>query len=323
MSKELLLCLAFVLSFALMCFIMPHYISLLKRAGANQNVSEYALKDFKEKGKTPIMGGLLFVLIPSFIVLIINPSIIKDHKALVIILSYISFCLIGFADDILILLRHNNDGLAPKLKLILQFVFAAIIYFIFKDVFDSNIRLPFTSITLNFGIIYPFFLVLLYAAEANAVNFTDGMDGLCAGVSAIALIAFFIIALTYGEDNIAIIIIAIIASLLGYLVFNHYPAKIFMGDSGSLALGALFASLGLILKQEVALFFIGGVFVYEMFCVCLQLTSVILFHKRIFSYTPIHYAFRLKGIPEKRIVNYFYLLSAICATVGLFIALIG
>ena len=323
MSKELLLCLAFVLSFALMCFIMPHYISLLKRAGANQNVSEYALKDFKEKGKTPIMGGLLFDLIPSFIVLIINPSIIKDHKALVIILSYISFCLIGFADDILILLRHNNDGLAPKLKLILQFVFAAIIYFIFKDVFDSNIRLPFTSITLNFGIIYPFFLVLLYAAEANAVNFTDGMDGLCAGVSAIALIAFFIIALTYGEDNIAIIIIAIIASLLGYLVFNHYPAKIFMGDSGSLALGALFASLGLILKQEVALFFIGGVFVYEMFCVCLQLTSVILFHKRIFSYTPIHYAFRLKGIPEKRIVNYFYLLSAICATVGLFIALIG
>ena len=323
MSKELLLCLAFVLSFALMCFIMPHYISLLKRAGANQNVSEYALKDFKEKGKTPIMGGLLFVLIPSFIVLIINPSIIKDHKALVIILSYISFCLIGFADDILILLRHNNDGLAPKLKLILQFVFAAIIYFIFKDVFDSNIRLPFTSITLNFGIIYPFFLVLLYAAEANAVNFTDGMDGLCAGVSAIALIAFFIIALTYGEDNIAIIIIAIIASLLGYLVFNHYPAKIFMGDSGSLALGALFASLGLILKQEVALFFIGGVFVYEMFCVCLQLTSVILFHKRIFSYTPIHYAFRLKGIPEKRIVNYFYLLSAIRATVGLFIALIG
>ena len=323
MSKELLLCLAFVLSFALMCFIMPHYISLLKRAGANQNVSEYALKDFKEKGKTPIMGGLLFVLIPSFIVLIINPSIIKDHKALVIILSYISFCLIGFADDILILLRHNNDGLAPKLKLILQFVFAAIIYFIFKDVFDSNIRLPFTSITLNFGIIYPFFLVLLYAAEANAVNFTDGMDGLCAGVSAIALIAFFIIALTYGEDNIAIIIIAIIASLLGYLVFNHYPAKIFMGDSGSLALGALFASLGLILKQEVALFFIGGVFVYEMFCVCLQLTSVILFHKRIFSYTPIHYAFRLKGIPEKRIINYFYLLSAICATVGLFIALIG
>ncbi len=322
MSKELL-CLAFVLSFALMCFIMPHYISLLKRAGANQNVSEYALKDFKEKGKTPIMGGLLFVLIPSFIVLIINPSMIKDHKALVIILSYISFCLIGFADDILILLRHNNDGLAPKLKLILQFVFAAIIYFIFKDVFDSNIRLPFTSITLNFGIIYPFFLILLYAAEANAVNFTDGMDGLCAGVSAIALIAFFIIALTYGEDNIAIIIIAIIASLLGYLVFNHYPAKIFMGDSGSLALGALFASLGLILKQEVALFFISGVFVYEMFCVCLQLTSVILFHKRIFSYTPIHYAFRLKGIPEKRIVNYFYLLSAICATVGLFIALIG
>ena len=322
MSKELL-CLAFVLSFALMCFIMPHYISLLKRAGANQNVSEYALKDFKEKGKTPIMGGLLFVLIPSFIVLIINPSMIKDHKALVIILSYISFCLIGFADDILILLRHNNDGLAPKLKLILQFVFAAIIYFIFKDVFDSNIRLPFTSITLNFGIIYPFFLILLYAAEANAVNFTDGMDGLCAGVSAIALIAFFIIALTYGEDNIAIIIIAIIASLLGYLVVNHSPAKIFMGDSGSLALGALFASLGLILKQEVALFFISGVFVYEMFCVCLQLTSVILFHKRIFSYTPIHYAFRLKGIPEKRIVNYFYLLSAICATVGLFIALIG
>ena len=145
------------------------------------------------------------------------------------------------------------------------------------------------------------------------------MDGLCAGVSFIALIAFVIISYKNDELNIALLILSIMGGLIGYLKYNHFPAKIFMGDSGSLALGALFASVAIVLHKEIALFFIGGVFVFEMFCVCLQLSSVKLFHKRVFRYTPIHYAFVLKGHKETRVVLMFNLLAFIVMLVGLFI----
>ena len=164
-------------------------------------------------------------------------------------------------------------------------------------------------------------MILLYTAEANAVNFTDGMDGLCAGVSFIALIPFTIIALSKGINGIAIVIMPILGGLLGYLFFNFHPAKIFMGDSGSLALGALFASLAIVLNKEIALFVIGGVFVWEMFCVCLQLTSVKLFHKKVFKYTPIHYSFVLKGMKEVDVVKMFYLIGIVLAIIGLYIGL--
>jgi len=119
------------------------------------------------------------------------------------------------------------------------------------------------------------------------------------------------------EYNICILICAVLGALIGYLIFNWHPAKIFMGDSGSLALGALFAALAVILKQEIILFIIGGVFVWEMFCVCLQLTSVKLFHKRVFSYTPIHYAFTLKGYKETTVVALFCFIGLLLAAGGL------
>jgi len=195
--------------------------------------------------------------------------------------------------------------------------------FLFRKEIVTSVSIPFLKIDIPFGYVYYPFMILVYLAEANAVNFTDGMDGLCAGVSFFSLVPFVLFALKDGESNLVLLILGVLGALLGYLYYNRFPAKIFMGDSGSLALGALFASLGFILHKEVALFFAGLVFVWEMFCVSLQLFSVIVFHRRIFSYTPIHYAFRLKGIAETRIVGSFYLLAIVSAVIGLLVGFYG
>lgn len=312
----------FVLSLVLILVIMPFYINFLKKLGYNQSVSEYALDEYKEKAKTPIMGGLLFVLIPLIVILVTNFSITKDPKAMMIIWSYISFCFVGFLDDFLIIIMKDNKGLSPKLKMLMQLIFATIIFFVFRDAISDTIIIPIINIELPLGIFYGLFMVFMYAAESNAVNFTDGMDGLCAGVSSIALIPFIIFALLHQQYDIAFIIIVIIGGLLGYLKYNFFPAKIFMGDSGSLALGALFASLAVALDVEVLLLIVGGVFLWEMLCVCIQQIAVRIFHRRVFKYTPIHYAFVLRGLKEKKVVVLFYMIQVICSIIGLVIGVI-
>ena len=312
----------FVLSLVVTVILMPLFINVLKKHHVNQSVSEYALESYKKKDKTPIMGGLVFVVVPLLVYLILNSESLNDPSMLMVIISYVGFCLVGFADDIMIILRGNNDGLSPKLKLFLEFIIVVVIYIIFKDNLSFSIDVPFINGGLSINpIIFLIFIILLYLAEANAVNFTDGMDGLCAGVSAIGLLAFLIISYKLNNQNMFIFILTIIGGLIGYLFFNFHPAKIFMGDSGSLALGALFTSIAIVLDKEIALFFIGGVFVIEMFCVCLQLLSVKLFHKRVFSYTPIHYAFVLKGNKETKVVIGFYLVALILSLIGLFVGL--
>ena len=322
MNYSILYVVGFILSCALVMIIMPFFIKMLKKRNVNQVSSEYALDEFKNKEKTPIMGGLLFVVLPVIAFVIINTSGLLDRKALFVILSFVLFCLVGFSDDMLIIVRNNNDGLSPITRLLMELVITVGLYFGFRDIIPTQITIPFTTIGVQLPVfIFVPFMSLLYMAEANAVNFTDGMDGLCAGVSFIGLIPLVIISIVHKEFNIAVLVFCILGGLLGYLYFNHHPAKIFMGDSGSLALGALFASIAIIEDLTIALFVIGGVFVCEMFCVCLQQISVRLFHKRVFSYTPIHYAFVIKGYKENRIVLGFYLLALVLAIIGLFIGL--
>ncbi len=322
MDFNLVCCIAVVLTFVLMLIVMPVFIRYLKNRNIEQIASEYALEEFKNKEKTPIMGGLLFVVIPVIVFLVVDFQGITDTRFLFVLLSYILYCSVGFIDDSLIIASHKNDGLSPKTRLIMELVYSIGLFFIFRDILPMQVIIPFTSfvIPLKWYIYLPF-MVLLYMAEANAVNFTDGMDGLCAGVSFIALIPFVILLFLQNNNHLALFLICILTGLLGYLRFNFHPAKIFMGDSGSLALGALFASLGLLMDQSIALFVIGGVFVIEMFCVCLQQFMVRVFHKRVFSYTPIHYAFVIKGYKETKIVLMFYLVQLVLSIIGLFIGI--
>lgn len=322
MSFNVICIVGFLLSCTLLMIIMPFFISALKKKNINQVTSEYALNEFKNKEKTPIMGGLLFVVIPVIVYAIINFKSIANQKVLFVVLSYVLYCLVGFADDMLVIVRGKNDGLSPISRLLMEFGICIVLYFVFRDIIPNQITIPFTTIGIQVNpILFASFMSLLYMAEANAVNFTDGMDGLCAGVSLIGLIPFVILLIASKENDIAVLLFCILGGLVGYLYYNHHPAKIFMGDSGSLALGALFASIAIIEDLTIALFVVGGVFVLEMFCVCLQQVSVRLFHKRVFLYTPIHYAFIIKGYKESRIVLGFYIVELLLAIVGLLIGL--
>lgn len=323
MDFYLIALLGLVLSYGIVFIIMPKYIRMLKLHNINQEVSEYALDEYKTKAKTPIMGGLLFVIVPIIVYLIINFKGIKDQNALMVLLSFFLFCLVGFLDDLLIILRKNNEGLSPKVKLIMEFVFAIIIFVIFRKNLSFDIYLPFIKNNIHLAwFIYLPLIILMYLGEANAVNFTDGMDGLCAGVSTISLLGFLVILFYRQQYNTFILISCIIGGLLAYLHYNKYPAKIFMGDSGSLALGGLFSAIALTSNSEIILLLIGGTFLIEMFCVCLQLTSVKLFHKRVFAYTPIHYAFVLKGHKETKVVTNFYFLTLILTIIGVVIGIL-
>ena len=323
MDFYLIALIGFALSFGLVFIVMPKYIRMLKLHNINQEVSEYALDEYKTKAKTPIMGGLLFVIIPIVVYLIINFKSIKDANSSMVLLSFFLFCLIGFMDDLLIILRKDNEGLSPKVKLILEFLFAIIIFIIFRKSLSFDIYVPFIKNNIHvIWYIYLPLIILMYLGEANAVNFTDGMDGLCAGVSTISLLGFLVILFLKQQYNTFILVSCIIGGLLAYLHYNKFPAKIFMGDSGSLALGGLFSAIALTSNSEIVLLLIGGVFLIEMFCVCLQLTSVKLFHKRVFAYTPIHYAFVLKGHKETKVVSRFYLLTLVLTIIGVIVGIL-
>ena len=322
MKSVLIYAAGLFLSIFAMFVVMPHFIAYLKKKNINQVTSEYALEEFKQKEKTPIMGGLLFVVLPIIVFAVLDFTGLADKRTQFVLLSYILYCSVGFIDDSLVIRSHSNEGLSPKTRLIMEFAYTAFLFFVYRDIIPCQVTLPFVHQTINLPwLVFLPFMILLYMAEANAVNFTDGMDGLCAGVSFIALLPFVVLCARLGFDHIVLLLVCILGGLIGYLRFNFHPAKIFMGDSGSLALGALFASLGILSDCTIALFFIGGVFVIEMFCVVVQQVSVRLFHKRVFSYTPIHYAFVIKGYKEKAIVLGFYLLQAVFSILGLLIGL--
>jgi len=322
MDFYLVAALGFLISLLSVFVVMKPFIEILKNHNITQAVSEFSLEEYKAKAKTPIMGGLLFVILPVACFLIIDYKATIEKEVLLVLFSFLLFCLVGFIDDILIIIRKDNEGISASVKLVMEFFFTIILFIIFRDVLTFSLDIPILDIQIDLR--WYFYLpvvIIMYLGEANAVNFTDGMDGLCAGVSFISLIAYLVFTYQQSYYNLFILIICVMGGLLAYLYYNHFPAKVFMGDSGSLALGALFSSLALITNTEIVLLVVGGVFLIEMLCVCLQQVSVRLFKKRIFSYTPIHYAFSLKGYKETKIVKCFYLVAVVFTVIGILLVL--
>ena len=311
------LILAFIISLILVLIGMPKLIDYLKKISFNQTVSEYSLKEYKEKAKTPTMGGILFIVVPIIVTLFLAKGVLADLKMIVILLSFAGYGLIGFIDDYIIVIKRDNEGLRPKQKFIMQLLLAIIFFIIYRNNVSLDITIPIIKVVLPLSWLYSILVFFMFTGASNAVNLTDGMDGLAAGCSFISYIAFLIIALCMKEYQVAIFISSLLGALLGYLHYNVSPAKIFMGDTGSLAQGAGFAAIAMVLKQELLLIIIGGVFVWETLCVIIQISSVKIRKKRVFKYTPIHYSFVLDGISEKRVVRSFWLLSLICAVIGL------
>lgn len=301
---------------------MPILIPFLHKIKFGQVEREEGLASHKAKGGTPTMGGMIFVLVPVVLTLILRPQSIMNAEMMIVILAYLGYSLIGFVDDFIIVVRKNNEGLKPKYKFALQSILAVIFYFIYQSIAATTLYIPVLNITWEMGFLYFILIFIMFTAESNAVNFTDGLDGLCAGTSMIAFFPYIIFALLQEKQDLALFLLAVCGSLLGYLKYNLHPAKIFMGDTGSLALGGLLAASAMILKQELLLVLIGGVFLAEMLSVVIQVAYYKRTKKRIFKMAPLHHHFELSGFKETQVVIMFWSAGLVCAMIGLALAFI-
>ena len=283
-------------------------IPLLRKLKFKQSISSFTAFRHASKNGTPTIGGLIFIIptLLTMLLLYLRGSLQITHSLLIIIFVFVSYALLGFVDDYLKIREKNNDGLSIPQKLLIQVLIALVFFYIYMQG-GGNAYLTITSlgINLDLGWIYGIFILFLLVGTSNAVNLTDGLDGLAGGLSLIAFLSFGIITwgTTWVEGNqeMAIFCFILVGSLLGFLVYNTHPAKVFMGDTGSLSLGATLAAIAILTKHELSLAVIGGVFVIETLSSIIQLTAIKKFGKKVFLMTPIHHHFEKCGFSEKLI----------------------
>ncbi len=299
-------------------------IPLLKKIKAGQRINIY-VENHQRKSGTPTMGGLIFIIptIITTIILIATNKIEFSVNLLIVMFVFISYSLIGFLDDYLSIKQNQNKGLTQTQKLILQFIVALIFYILYRKYTNNSSILEITLLNIkwNLGWFYGIFILLLLVGSSNAVNLTDGLDGLAGGLSAIAFLAFGLISWgSYwieGYQDMGIFCFILVGSVMGFLVYNTNPAKVFMGDTGSLTLGATLATIAILTNHELSLAVIGGVFVIETLTVIIQITSVILFKKKVFLMTPIHHHFERLGWKESDIVKLFWIIGFLLCLLAL------
>jgi len=304
-------------SFLLAVILGPLTIPLLRRLKFGQQVRDDGPKAHLKKAGTPTMGGAIILL--AFALSFLKFSVM-DTDFYVLLIATLGFGLIGFLDDYIKIIFKRSLGLTAKQKLIGQLICAGLICFLlWQSGHSTVISIPGTSLGLDFGWFYYPFIVLMMLAVSNAVNFTDGLDGLLAGTSAIAFSAFAIIAMQASEISAAVSAAAMVGAVLGFLVFNAHPAKVFMGDTGSLGIGGAIAAVAILTKTELLIIIIGGIFVIEMLSVIIQVVSFKTRGKRVFKMSPIHHHFELCGWSEWRVVITFWLAGIVLAGLGLWI----
>ena len=299
-------------------------IPLLKKLHASQSLSIYLQRAHKNKEGTPTMGGLIFIL-PTIIITLIFIYLKKievTYTLIIIMFTFISYAIIGFIDDYLIIKRHNNKGLTKSQKFTLQ-VFVAIIFFYLFMRSGSEPLLWVHSLNFkqNIGWLYGVFILFVLVASSNAVNLTDGLDGLAGGLAVISFLTFGIISWNTGwlegYEDIAIFAFTLIGALLGFLLFNTNKAKVFMGDTGSLCLGATLGAYAITTRHELLLVIIGIVFVLETLSCVIQIIVYKFTKKRVFPMTPIHHTFEKMGMKETDIVKMFWTIGLIASMFAL------
>lgn len=311
--------LSFIVAFALMMIAMPKFIPFLHKIKFGQVEREEGLESHKKKGGTPTMGGLAFIICTVLTVYVLNVSLIQDPTINLITFAFVGYGLIGFIDDYLIVVKHSNIGLKPLYKYALQSVLAIAFYFLaahFVPDFNTTITIPILHYEVNLGYLYPVLVYFMFAAESNAVNLTDGLDGLATGLMIVAVAPFIIFAIMLKEYTVAAYAMALIGALAGFMYFNFHPARIFMGDCGSLSLGGILAAFAIFTKQELLLILIGGVFLMETLSVIIQVVSFKTRGKRVFKMAPIHHHFEMLGWNEQQVVISFWFLGFVCGIIG-------
>lgn len=308
-----------IATFALTIVIGYAIIPILHKMKFGQTIREEGPKAHQQKAGTPTMGGLIFFASITISTLVF--SLLYDvwsTEVWIMLIVFIGYGLIGFLDDFIIVVMKRNLGLTSLQKLVAQIVVGIVAYFLLRqsEYFDTAIAIPFTSWTIDLGIFYVVFLVFWLVGFSNAINLTDGLDGLVGGTTFFTFVAFAWIA--YAADVVSVTLVSVITAtaMLGFLYFNRKPAKVFMGDTGSLALGGLIATISILLKIELLLLLIGLVYVIETLSVIIQVISFKTTGKRVFKMSPIHHHFELSGWSEWRVVLTFWFVSFISALIA-------
>lgn len=311
-----------VVSFLVTVLMLPKLIKYLHYLKFGQAIREEGPQSHMHKKGTPTMGGISFIVatvLALIIAMFIDSSNIKYY--FLFIYTTISFSIIGYIDDMLIVVKKKNDGLAPRKKLMLQILFSIIFYVLVKFIYEdiNYIYIPGLEYQLNISYLYMVFVVFWQTGFSNAVNLTDGLDGLATSVTIITTSTFALLA--YKENNFPVFVfcLVLVGALIGFLLFNKNPAKIFMGDTGSLALGGILAAISIILHKEIAFIFIGLVYILETLSVIIQVAYFKKTGKRIFKMSPLHHHFELSGYGEVKTVYLFVIIALISSGIGYFI----
>ncbi|GIM47450.1 phospho-N-acetylmuramoyl-pentapeptide-transferase [Collibacillus ludicampi] len=290
----------------------PLFIPILRKLKFGQAIRAEGPQAHQKKAGTPTMGGIIILVALTFTTLILSD---RSWDVLLLLIVTLGYGLVGFLDDYIKVVMKRNLGLRAKQKLLGQILIGLIFFLIlYLRGFDMSLDIPGIDVHWNLGLLYLPFLIFVVIGTSNAVNLTDGLDGLAAGTTAIAFGAYSIIALLGSKYDVSVFCAAMVGGVLAFLVFNAHPAKVFMGDTGSLAIGGALAAVAVLTKTEFLLVLIGGVFVVEALSVIIQVISFQTTGKRVFKMSPLHHHFELSGWSEWRVVGTFW-------AVGLFLSI--
>lgn len=317
---DLTILLPILTAFIISVIIGPIFIPFLKRLKFGQSIREDGPRSHLNKSGTPTMGGIIFLLstlLTTIIGLIFWDNFMLNSTLLMLLLSLFGCSLIGFIDDFIIVVKKDNKGLRPKHKMLGLFLIGAAFFYLFMaSGYPTVVNLGFVSFDLVWA--YGIWALLLILAGSNATNLTDGLDGLLGGCSFIVFGVLGMIALMLGKYTVAMVCFTMVGSLAGFLVFNLNPAKVFMGDTGSLGIGALMAAVVILLGHDWLLAVVGLIFVLETVSVILQ---VLYFKKtggkRLFKMAPLHHHFELSGWGERKVVLVFWLITLFLGVVAM------
>ena len=305
--------LSFIITVILSLCIIPY----LRKLKVGQMVRTDGPESHLKKQGTPTMGGIMMLIA---IILLLAIFAFKYSILWLAIVIIAGFGIVGFIDDKKKLVEHSSDGISAKMKMILLFVFSAIFIVLYLMVFNlgTDIQIPFLTepFTLNVGV-FVIFTLLVLLGTSNAINLTDGLDGLCSGVVAIVMTFFTVVAINRGDVPMVVLGAATVGATLGFLIFNMKPAKVFMGDTGSLALGAAIAAIAIIMKMPIYLLIVAFIPVFETLSVAMQVIYFKLTKgKRLFKMAPFHHHLELCGMKETQVVVLFWAVTAILAIVA-------
>lgn len=311
--------LTIIIAFVITAILGPVVIPILHRIKAGQSIREEGPKAHQVKAGTPTMGGIMIILAVIIACVSVGHGLNADMG--ILLLSFVLCGLIGFCDDFIKVVKKRNLGLTALQKLIFQIIIAIIIavYQAKVSVYGTSVYIPIWKHYVDFGWFYIPFIAFVLVAAVNAVNLTDGLDGLASGCTAIVALFFAIVGNATGCTSPTVFTAAIAGACIGFLLFNHYPAKVFMGDTGSLALGGALATAAVMMNIEMILPLAGGIFVVEVLSVMIQVVSFKTRGKRVFKMAPIHHHFELSGWKETKVVAVFWSITLILCVISMLI----